>query len=137
MQKKYELSTDDFVYLDYIGKGSPKAYRIRALRSFGDVNAGDLGGFIASELNLSHSGNCWVYDEARVSDYGRVEGNARVSGHAHIYGRAVVKGNAAISDFAAVCGIAVVSGGTLGGSTMIQASVQAINKRHRNSPPAP
>ena len=33
-------------------------HRIRALRDFGDVKAGDLGGFIESEGNLSHDGEC-------------------------------------------------------------------------------
>ena len=35
--------------------------RIKALRSFGDVKEGDLGGWIEKESNLSHEGNCWVY----------------------------------------------------------------------------
>ena len=49
-----------------------------ALRSFGDVEEGDIGGFIESEKNLSHEGNCWVYENARVF------GNAFVSGNTHL-----------------------------------------------------
>ena len=41
--------------------------RIRALRSFGTVTEGDLGGWIAGERNLSMSGTAWVYGDARVS----------------------------------------------------------------------
>lgn len=33
------------------------AYRIVALRDFGSVKAGDLGGFVESESNLSHDGD--------------------------------------------------------------------------------
>ena len=35
-------------------------HRIRAVRDFGDVKAGDLGGFIEKEDNLSHEGNVWT-----------------------------------------------------------------------------
>ena len=41
-------------------------FRIRALRSFGDIKAGDLGGFIENERNLSHTGSAWVRGEART-----------------------------------------------------------------------
>lgn len=41
-------------------------HRIRATVAFGDVSAGDLGGWIEKEENLSHNGNAWVYGEARV-----------------------------------------------------------------------
>ena len=34
--------------------------QIRALRDFGAVKAGDLGGWIESEKNLSQGGDCWV-----------------------------------------------------------------------------
>lgn len=39
-------------------------HRIRALKDFGVVCAGDIGGWIEKESNLSHEGNCWVYGEA-------------------------------------------------------------------------
>jgi len=62
-------------------------HRIRALRGFGSVKAGDLGGWIERESNLSHKGNCWVFDDAWVF------GNALVSGNALVYGYAQVCGN--------------------------------------------
>ncbi|MBB4077294.1 hypothetical protein GGR08_001625, partial [Bartonella fuyuanensis] len=31
----------------------------QALKDFDDIKAGDLGGFIEKEVNLSHDGNCW------------------------------------------------------------------------------
>ena len=48
-------------------------YRIKALKDFGDVKKGDIGGLIEAEKNLSQEGNAWVYEDARVS------GNARVT----------------------------------------------------------
>lgn len=64
----------DYHYLDYSLKftyffqsdGGRTLYRIKALRDFGDVEKGDLGGYIGSENNLSHCGNAWVYGNAEV-----------------------------------------------------------------------
>jgi hypothetical protein len=50
--KKYELTTEKKNGL----------YRIRALKSFGDVKEGDLGGFIESEKNLSQKDNFFSSD---------------------------------------------------------------------------
>ena len=73
MNKKYELLTDVYITID-----NAKLYRIRALRSFGKVKEGDLGGYIESEINLSHEGNCWVFDEAYIYKGLRVSGEAQV-----------------------------------------------------------
>ena len=35
-------------------------FRVVALREFGFVAVGDVGGLIEYEANLSHEGNCWV-----------------------------------------------------------------------------
>jgi hypothetical protein len=100
--KKFEL-TAEFV-TNVFGK---KLFRIKALVAFGDVEKGELGGFIEKEDNLSHddnawvSGNAWVYGDARVYGDAWVSGNARVSGNAWVYGNAQVSGNA---DYAAVAG---------------------------------
>ena len=72
--KKYELTKETKVI------GGKTLFRIRALRSFGDIKAGDLGGFIENERNLSHEGNAWVSGDARVDGDAWVDGNAQVSG---------------------------------------------------------
>ena len=82
--KKFEL-TAEFV-TNIFGK---KLFRIKALVAFGDVEKGELGGFIEKEDNLSHLGDAWV------------SGNARVSGNALVSGDALVSGNA---DYAVVTG---------------------------------
>lgn len=51
MNKKFELTTISIVWH---GK---KLYRIKALKSFGDVKVDDLGGYIEDEDNLSQDGN--------------------------------------------------------------------------------
>lgn len=60
-QKKYELTSETTTLLN-----GTVLHRIRALRDFGDVKAGDLGGFIEKESNLSHDGDAWVSGDARV-----------------------------------------------------------------------
>ena len=59
------------------------------------VNAGDLGGWIEKESNLSQEGSSWVFCNARVFDgawvYGdsQVFGNARVCDDARVFGNSV------------------------------------------------
>ena len=64
--KKYEL-TDESILID-----GCSIYRIKALKDFGRVKAGDLGGFVEREKNLSHEGDCWVCGDAQVFENARV-----------------------------------------------------------------
>lgn len=73
MNKKYELLVDDTI--TFFGW---KLFRIKALISFGSVEAGELGGYVAKEGNLSHEGDAWVYGNARVYGNAEVCGDARV-----------------------------------------------------------
>ena len=113
--KKFELTTETKIC------DGRTLYRIKALESLGGVCAGDLGGWVEKEKNLSHGGNAWVsgnarvYGDARVSDNARVYGdawvsdNAWVSGNAWVYGDARVYGDAWVSGNAWVSGDARVS----------------------------
>ena len=91
--KKFEL-TSEFV----TNISGTKLFRIKALVEFGDVEAGELGGYIEKEENLDHDGDAWVC------------GNAQVSGDAWVCSNAWVSGNAQVSGDAWVCGNAQVSG---------------------------
>lgn len=101
--KKYEL-TDETIKIN-----GQILRRIRALRDFADVKAGDIGGYIENKNNLSHEGNAWVSDKAYVSgkayvsDNARVSGNACISDNARIFGNAWVSGNACVSGNVWVC----------------------------------
>ena len=76
--KKFELTRE---FITFLGR---KLFRIKALVEFGDVKAGELGGYVEKEENINHEGNAWVYGNARVY------GDARVSGDARVYGDALV-----------------------------------------------
>ena len=100
--KKYEITNET-----HPNKKNLK--RIRALKDFSDVKKGDLGGFIESEKNLSHEGDCWVYGNAAVGWDARVSGNAKVFGDAVVFWDARVSGNAEVSGDASVFDNAKVS----------------------------
>lgn len=104
IEKKYEM-------IETRGR----MYRIKALRDFGDVKKGDLGGFIQKEENLSHLSNCWIYDKAVVCDNAHICDNAKVKDSAYVTDSAIIgedaiiSGCAIIKDWALVRGYANVS----------------------------
>ncbi len=105
--KKYELTDETRAIDGHI------LHRIRALRDFTDVRAGDLGGWIECEDNLSHDGNCWIHNNAYVFDQARVSDNARVYDTALVYDKAIIEGDAEIRDTATIKDCAHISGGAL------------------------
>ena len=91
-------------------------YRIKALRDFGDVKKGDLGGTVSGNRNLSHHGESWIYpnamalDESYVKDNGTLKDNVIIRGNAEISGDGVLEDNVFAADNVHVSGNAVVSG---------------------------
>ena len=102
--KKYEILYDNKIELL-----RHTLYRIRACKNFGNVKAGDLGGYIEKPENLSQYGDCWVYDNAWVYDEACIRDNARVCGTARVSGNACVYGDAQVYDNARVYGNAQIS----------------------------
>lgn len=88
-------------------------FRVRALTDFGDVKAGDLGGLVDSEENLSQVDECWITKDASVSE------NAKVRGHALVTGTATVDGNAFVTAHAAVLDGHVGTGAYVEGNAKI------------------
>ena len=103
--KKFELTTEFIT--NAFGK---KLFRIIALVEFGDVKAGELGGYVEKEENVSQDGNAWVSGDARVYGNAWVNGNAKVYGNAEVYGDTWVSGDAKVYGNAWVSGDARVSG---------------------------
>ena len=120
-EKKYEITVITKEYNNCI------LHRIKALKDFGNVNKGDLGGWIEKEENLSQKGDCWVcryanvYNDAKVYEdaviFGNVEiydnaevyGAARIFDDAQIYGKTKVYDNALVSGKAFIFGFAILS----------------------------
>lgn len=88
-----------------------KLHRIRALITIpGVIEAGQVGGWIESEKNLSHEGDCWVHGDAKVYGNAMVCDNAKVHGSAQVYGNATVCKNTSVCDNAKVHGNARLRG---------------------------
>ena len=126
--KKYKLTTET---LQFAGR---TLHRIKAVKDFDSIKAGEFGGWIENEKNLSQDDNAWiygnamvfdnakvhcnakvygnakVYDYANVSDYAEVYGNAEVYDYANVFGNAEVYDYANVSDYAKVYGNAEVYG---------------------------
>lgn len=102
MERKYEL-TNEFI----LHNGRP-IFRIKALRTFGDVVAGEFGGFIENEGNLSHEGDCWVNDNAKVYGHARVLNDSLLFDNAEVFDNAIIKDNVYLFDNTKVYGNAVL-----------------------------
>ena len=87
-----------------------EVYRIEATEDFGDVKKGDKGGFVQTEANLSHVGDCWIYDDAMVYNDAVVMENARIRDNATVRCDAIVRGYATVCDDARVIHNAIVEG---------------------------
>jgi len=82
--------------------------RIVAVKDFGDVKKGDVGGWIESEKNLSQTGESWIYDDAIVCNNAEVNGDAKVYENATVFGNADVYGNAKVYGNAQVFGNSII-----------------------------
>ena len=70
MEKKYKLTEETKTWCGHT------LHRIEALKDFGNVKAGDKGGWIEKEENLSQEGSAWVSGSACVSGLACVTGSA-------------------------------------------------------------
>lgn len=101
--KKYKLLEDDYILVENNGIATT-LHRIKALKNFGDVAKGDIGGYIESKRNLSYEDgdDSWVYDDARVYGLAVVRGNSRVRDMAVVRGNSIVDCNSQASDRALI-----------------------------------
>lgn len=112
--KKYEILRNFNVNIN-----GRDVYKIRALRDVGTVPAGTLGGYVESEANLSHKGDCWIANSAIACGDSRVSGNARLLDEAKLFDQAAIRdeatvaGQAELHDFASAEGQATVSDRTM------------------------
>lgn len=125
MNRKYELTDETKMFRGHL------LHRIRARRDFGKIKAGDLGGWIQSERNLSAKGTAWVYDEACVYDSAVVREDARVTGEAWVLGHAMVAGHARVMGHAFVGGDSLVCGSALvTGHSVVERKAQVFGNAY-------
>jgi hypothetical protein len=75
------MLSENFIAGDSDGK---RLYQIIALKSFSDIEKGEVGGYVEDLRNLSQYGNCWIYDNAKVFDDAKVSENAVIAGDAKL-----------------------------------------------------
>lgn len=106
----------------------PFLHRIRALRDVSaEVKAGDLGGFVESESNLSFEPDdtAWIFDDAIACNDAYVDkgavlrGEAVVSGNAYVSMGAVLSGHARAEDNAYICRAVLNASARASGFAMI------------------
>ena len=121
MNTKYEIT--DIAHEKY-----PFLHRIRALRDIGsEVKAGDLGGFVESEGNLSAGpgDNAWIFDDAICAGTGYVdEGSvlrdrAVVCGHAYVSKGSEMSGDSRAEDDAYIRGARLSRCARVSGNGMV------------------
>lgn len=139
MELKYKIDRKRIEYID-----KEPVYKIVALKDFGKVKAGDVGGFVSSYSNLSQSGNCWisqsssvvggasVRDDAIIRNGSVIEGNARIEGNAtvnasRISGQTVVNGKSVVEtssiDASFISGTSSLKNANISGNVFVKNSI--------------
>lgn len=131
-EKKYRIVNESPVQVR-----DHKLYRIVALRDIvcptrdrcsKCIRAGDVGGFVERESNLSQEGSSWIEGDAMVYGEARVVGNARVKCNALVRGSACVSGDAIVDWNARVYGKAHVTGRSfVSGSARVYGEAQVCD----------
>ena len=109
MNKKYEIT--DIAHEKY-----PFLHRIRALRDIGsEVKAGDLGGFVEGEGNLSfeQGDDAWIFHDAIAAGEGCVDKSSILRDRAVVCGCAYVSHGTEMSDDARAEDDAYIRGASL------------------------
>lgn len=99
-QKKYKLTKETMCF------DGVTLHRIQALKDFGNVDAGELGGWVESEKNLSQSGDCWIAMEAKAY------GGAEIGDNAILTRKAIACGNSTICNDTLVSDESIIRGFT-------------------------
>ena len=111
VNQKYEIT--DIAHGEY-----PFLHRIRALRDIGDkVKAGDLGGFVECEANLSlePGDDAWIFDDAIACEDSHVDKGSRLFGDVVVYGNALISQGSSLSGHARAEDCAYIRGAELCG----------------------
>lgn len=104
--KKYTLVKED----TKVVKGHT-LYRIKSLKDFNDVKVGDLGGYVESEDNLSHNGNCWIYDDSTVYDSATtIKDDATVKDNSSVHHYVILSDRCSVDESSEIANDVTISG---------------------------
>lgn len=129
-QKKYKL-TEETMCFDGV-----TLHRIKALKDFGDVVAGELGGWVEAERNLSQEGNCWINMEAKAYGYTEIRDNAVLTCGAIACENSTIGNDTLVTDesvirgFTCLCGnVEVSEESVIGGYARLHGNVIVIGAK--------
>ena len=94
--KKYEILMDKENTIEWNGR---VLHRIKALKDFGTVKKDDIGGYIEKEYNLSHDGDCWIYDGAKAMDSSRMYDDSRMYDESEMHDNSKMYGDSRMYDY--------------------------------------
>ena len=129
--QKYEIT--DMAHEEY-----PFLHRIRALRDIcGEIHAGDIGGFVESESNLSaEPGDCaWIFDDAIAAGNAYVDRDACLRGDAIACGSAYVSKGSVMSGHSRAEDNAYLRGASMTGKALASGNAQIIHDPHTTGTP--
>ena len=121
--QKYEIT--DIAHGEY-----PFLHRIRALRDIGDkVKAGDLGGFVECEANLSfeQGDDAWIFDDAIACEDAHVDKGSRLFGDTVVYGNALISQDSSLSGHARAEDCAYIRGAELCGHARVSGNGMVLD----------
>lgn len=121
------MSNEKYEITDIVHEEFPFLHRIRALQDIGeDVKAGDLGGFVENECNLStEDDTSWLYDDAISAGHALVDQDAclhdrAIACHqAYVSQGAVLSGDAMAGDYAYIRGAVLTGHARAAGNSLV------------------
>lgn len=126
MEKKYKILKNKG--RRKIALSNKYKYRIQALKDFSDVKAGDIGGFVENENNLSQDGDCWIYNDALCGDDARIFNNAKIYDNSMVCGKACIYDNVQMHDNAIISGKCYAKDNViLSGNAIVTDNVRLFN----------
>ena len=123
VNQKYEIT--DIAHGEY-----PFLHRIRALRDIGEkVKAGDLGGFVECEENLSIEAgdDAWIFDDAIACEDSHVDKDSRLFGSVVVCGNAYISQGSSLSGHARAEDCAYIRGADLCGHARASGSSMILD----------
>ena len=122
-------SNDKYEITNIVGyRFKRKVYRIRALKDFGDVKKGYLGGYVSSYENLSQYGDCWIYDDAAVIDNALLENDSTVHNMTIVHGDSIIRGKSEVYNSTRICGSSYINNSIISGKSLLK-DVRVYNSK--------
>ncbi len=116
------MSNQKYEITDIAHEVYPFLHRIRALHDIGgEVKAGDLGGFVENEENLSfeQGDTAWIFDNAVSCNNATVDKGSSLRGAAIACENTCISGGAKLFDYARVEDYAYICGGVVRGRARV------------------